>query len=78
MDAADEDIAQKQRLIADAQLNRTRRPTPDGKRRAPQENVEAKCQNQDHDNRTSSEAPESNTLDTEAKAEHENCRQRNG
>ena len=41
MDTADEDVAQEQRIIADAQFHRTRRAAPDGKRCTAQEDIEA-------------------------------------
>ena len=78
MDATDEDIAQEQWFIADPQLHRSGRPTPDRKRCAPQENVEAQCQHQDHDDRAARETAQRNTLDAKSQAEHDHRGKRDG
>ena len=77
MDAADEDVAQKQWFIADTEFHRTRRPTPDCKRCAPQEDVEAKCQHQDHDDRTARETPKRHPFNAKPQTEHDDRSKRN-
>ena len=70
MDAADQNVANEKRVIADAEFDRTRRTAPDSQRRAAKKDVYTERHHEDHHDRSACEPAQRNPLYPHPEAEH--------